>query len=64
MDSGEPPLVSLSVLSLNIWNNSGPWERRSEEIRRCIAELDPDLIGFQEILVASGVTFTMTATSL
>ncbi len=47
--------MGVSVLSLNIWNNSAPWERRAEAIRRCIAELDPDLIGFQEILVGDGV---------
>ncbi len=47
--------MSLSILSLNIWNHSGPWERRAELIRACIADLDPDLIGFQEILVGQGV---------
>jgi endonuclease/exonuclease/phosphatase family metal-dependent hydrolase len=45
----------LRVLSLNIWNHEGPWDRRAELIRAAIAELEPDLIGFQEILVGQGI---------
>lgn len=40
----------MRVLTLNIWNRSGPWERRVELIRRGIAELAPDVIGLQEVL--------------
>jgi endonuclease/exonuclease/phosphatase family metal-dependent hydrolase len=40
----------LRVMTLNIWNDDGPWQERSKLIREQIAALDPDLIGFQEIL--------------
>lgn len=40
----------LRVMTLNIWNDDGPWQDRSELIREQISELDPDLIGFQEVL--------------
>jgi endonuclease/exonuclease/phosphatase family metal-dependent hydrolase len=37
-------------LTLNIWHNAGPWAERRRRIREWIDALDPDLIGFQEIL--------------
>jgi endonuclease/exonuclease/phosphatase family metal-dependent hydrolase len=40
----------LRVLTLNIWNRQGPWERRLALIRRGIEALAPDLIGLQEVL--------------
>jgi len=40
----------LSVLTLNLWHDSGPWPRRVERLREWIDRLDPDLIGFQEAL--------------
>src|SRR6185436_14700262 len=40
----------LRVLTLNIWNRQGPWERRLVLIRRGIEQLQPDLIGLQEVL--------------
>ncbi len=46
--------MSVSVLSLNIWNRSGPWKERAERIRSWIERLDPDLIGFQEVLRGPG----------
>ncbi len=45
----------LRVLSLNVWHDSGPWERRRELIRGEIEQLAPDLIGFQEVLQGDGV---------
>src|SRR3712207_6040824 len=42
--------MPLKVLTLNIWNDSGPWQQRRERIREWIDRLDPDLIGFQEVL--------------
>lgn len=42
--------MSLSILSLNIWNYEGPWAERLALIRHWIRLLDPDLIGFQEVL--------------
>ena len=38
------------MLTLNIWNRQGPWERRLPLIRRGVAELSPDLVGLQEVL--------------
>ncbi|MEE9606910.1 MAG: endonuclease/exonuclease/phosphatase family protein [Myxococcota bacterium] len=46
--------MALSVLTLNLWHDSGPWERRAERIRAWIDRLDPDLIGFQEALRGDG----------
>ncbi len=43
--------MSLSVLTLNIWNNERPWAERSQRIRDWIERLNPDLIGFQEVLL-------------
>lgn len=40
----------LSVLTLNLWHDAGPWEARARQIRAWIDRLDPDLIGFQEAL--------------
>lgn len=42
--------VSLSILTLNLWNREGPYALRRERIREWIDRLDPDLIGFQEAL--------------
>lgn len=40
----------LKVLTLNIWNRTGPWERRRELIRAQIDRIAPDVIGLQEVL--------------
>lgn len=42
--------ATLSVLTLNLWHDAGPWERRRTLVRRWIDELEPDLVGFQEAL--------------
>jgi endonuclease/exonuclease/phosphatase family metal-dependent hydrolase len=42
--------VPLRVLSLNLWHHEGPWARRRARIREWIDRLDPDVIGFQEVL--------------
>lgn len=42
--------MALSVLTLNLWHDSGPYARRVERIRHWIDRLDPDLIAFQEAL--------------
>jgi endonuclease/exonuclease/phosphatase family metal-dependent hydrolase len=44
----------LKVLTINIWNRSGPWEKRLELIREGLATLEPDLIGLQEVLSMPG----------
>ena len=38
----------LSVLTLNLWHDAGPYEQRAELVREWIERLDPDLIGFQD----------------
>ena len=38
----------IRVLTANIWNYAGPYERRMKLLRTQIAELAPDLIAFQE----------------
>lgn len=45
----------LRVLTLNIWNRQGPWPERLALIRDGIAELEPDIIGLQEVLDMSGL---------
>ena len=47
--------MALKVLTLNIWHDQGPWRERARLISRWIDRLEPDLIGFQEILVGDGV---------
>jgi len=47
--------VALSVLTLNLWHDSGPWPERRRRIREWIERLDPDLIGFQEALRGPGL---------
>ncbi len=42
----------VRILTLNIWNRSGPWEHRLRLIRKGIAELLPDVIGLQEVIHA------------
>jgi endonuclease/exonuclease/phosphatase family metal-dependent hydrolase len=40
----------IRVLTLNIWNNSGPWAERVDLIREELCRLDPDIFGLQEVL--------------
>jgi endonuclease/exonuclease/phosphatase family metal-dependent hydrolase len=44
--------MMLSVLTLNLWHDSGPWRERAKRIRSWVDRLAPDLIGFQEALRA------------
>lgn len=43
----------LTVLTLNVWNREGPWSKRLSLIRSWIHRLQPDLIGFQEVVDAN-----------
>lgn len=43
-------MARLRVLTLNMWHREDPWELRREVIRRGLRKLDPDIIGFQEVL--------------
>lgn len=40
----------LRVLSLNIWNKQGDWPSRLPLLRAGLRELQPDLVGLQEVL--------------
>jgi endonuclease/exonuclease/phosphatase family metal-dependent hydrolase len=40
----------LRVATLNIWNRFGPWQERLAAIRAGVAEIDPDLLGLQEVV--------------
>ncbi len=39
----------MKILTLNTWTQRGPWERRWDVICRGIGDLQPDIIGFQEL---------------
>ncbi|HEX6276306.1 MAG TPA: endonuclease/exonuclease/phosphatase family protein [Polyangiaceae bacterium] len=40
----------LRVLTLNVWNRSGPWPERLRLIRDGIARLDAHIVGLQEVM--------------
>jgi endonuclease/exonuclease/phosphatase family metal-dependent hydrolase len=44
----------LTVLTLNLWHDAGPYEARAARIRGWLERLSPDLIGFQEALRGPG----------
>lgn len=44
----------LRVVTLNIWNNQGPWPERLRLIRKELGLVAPDLVGLQEVLHLDG----------
>jgi endonuclease/exonuclease/phosphatase family metal-dependent hydrolase len=42
--------LRIRVLTINIWNRSGPWESRLPLLRAGIEALAPDVIGVQEVM--------------
>jgi endonuclease/exonuclease/phosphatase family metal-dependent hydrolase len=46
--------MTVSVLTLNVWHNNGPYPERRILIRDWITRLRPDLIAFQEVLRGPG----------
>lgn len=46
--------MPLKVLTLNLWNRSGPYEERKARIREWVQRLDPDVMGFQEAMRGEG----------
>ena len=44
----------IRILTLNIWQEQGPWERRLELIQRQIQELAPDAVCLQEVREVPG----------
>jgi endonuclease/exonuclease/phosphatase family metal-dependent hydrolase len=47
--------MTLRVLTLNIWNRSGPWPERAKRICAWLDRLDPDVVGLQEVLRGPGL---------
>jgi endonuclease/exonuclease/phosphatase family metal-dependent hydrolase len=47
--------MTLRVLTLNLWNRSGPWPERAKRIRAWLDRLDPDVVGLQEVLRGPGL---------
>jgi len=47
--------MPIKVLTLNLWNRDGPWPERAKLVRAWLDRLEPDLIGFQEVLSGPGV---------
>ena len=41
---------ALRIVTLNIWNRGGPWEARLQAIRAGLVDLEPDIVGLQEVL--------------
>jgi len=44
----------IRVVTLNIWHNASDWPARRASIRRWLERLDPDILGFQEVLQGDG----------
>ena len=40
----------LRLLTINIWNRQGPWDKRLALLRAGVRALDPDIVGLQEVL--------------
>ncbi len=47
--------MTLKILTVNIWHDQAPWKSRLQLLRQWIDRLDPDLIGFQEVLRGPGI---------
>jgi endonuclease/exonuclease/phosphatase family metal-dependent hydrolase len=43
---------SLRVLTLNLWNRSEPFAERMAAVRKGLTELQPDVVGLQEVILA------------
>lgn len=46
--------MPLSILTLNLWHDQGPWERRRARVRSWLDRLDPDVVALQEVLRGPG----------
>src|SRR5437867_4375870 len=46
----------VRVVTLNIWNRQGPYERRLPLLREGLKELDADIVGLQEVISNQGRT--------
>lgn len=46
--------MTLRLLTLNVWHDQGPWDRRRVRIRQWLHRLDPDVVALQEVLQGPG----------
>lgn len=46
--------MPLSILTLNLWHDQGPWEQRRARVRSWLDGLDPDVVALQEVLRGPG----------
>jgi endonuclease/exonuclease/phosphatase family metal-dependent hydrolase len=44
----------IRVVTINLWNKQGPWPERLRLLARGLRELEPDLVGLQEVLHLPG----------
>jgi len=44
-------MAEIRVVTINIWNRSGPWDERFVALKTTLARLAPDLLGLQEVIV-------------
>ena len=47
-------MASLRLLTLNIWNQLGPFEQRLARVREGLARLAPEVVGLQEVVEVEG----------
>ena len=40
---------TIRILTYNVWNFNKPYKKRMEKLKKQIEEIDPDIIGFQEV---------------
>ena len=47
-------MESFRVLTLNLWNRHGAWQQRRSVLVEGLRRLAPDVVAFQEAVVADG----------
>src|ERR1700751_6431662 len=51
---GRRPAPAMRILSWNLWWRYGPWEQRRQAIEATLADVSPDVCGFQEVWETPG----------
>jgi endonuclease/exonuclease/phosphatase family metal-dependent hydrolase len=54
--------MRIKILTINIWNRSGPWDERCKLLRAGIEALAPDVIGMQEVMANHELSLADEAT--